>query len=236
MGRTARAWTGGAVAAALLLTAVIAGITAAVTALGAGDWEDDWGLGPADGVLAQAEVLDVDEYDDWIGATWIDVRFTADGESVVTAVDWYQRPTPAVGDTVTVAYERDDPEWVYDPVEFPVPGTGAADDTGEEPAGEEPAGAGSATVAAVVAGAALVAAVLVAGLTVAWTLSTPRRSPEGSSGSWPAGHPGTFPPHLSQYQAVPPVPAGAAGPGGAPPAWPATPPAPPPPGGWGTPG
>ncbi|MGF1663501.1 MAG: hypothetical protein ACFCVG_13745 [Kineosporiaceae bacterium] len=164
-----------------------------------------------------------------------------------------------MGDTVTVAYERDDPEWVYDPVEFPLPGDGTdTDEAGGEAGGEAAGDDGTGVTAWLIAGGALVAAVLVGGLTVAWTLSAPRRAAEAPPGgplapySWAPGYPYPVPSYPVPSYPVPsypvpsyPVPSYPAPSYPAPP--PGTPDAPgavgaappgtsaPPPGGWGAP-
>ena len=123
-----------------------------------------------------AEVLDVDDEYGW---TWVDVRFSAAGEVVVTGFDWDGEPAPRVGDLVEVAYDPTDPEYAMATGASDVPGT---QDVGPDPSVAAPiegdtAPPPSAVTAFWVAGVSGGLALLAVVLTVVWSARAPEPRP-----------------------------------------------------------
>ena len=109
MSRAVRITVGSVVAGVLAFVALVSGVMAAAGSGGGGDPFAFLDAGVD--TPATAEVLDVDEYDDWLT---VDVRWTTpDGEVVVTYVDWEWGELPEVGDEVEVIYDAADPEFAF---------------------------------------------------------------------------------------------------------------------------
>jgi len=126
MSRAVRITVGSVVATVLAFVAIVATVMS-VAGAGAGARPDGWGDWAGVDTPATAEVLDVDD------SSWptVDVRWTtAEGEVVVTYVDWEWGELPEVGDEVGVLYDAADPEFAY-----------AADDPYVAGALDDPAGA-----------------------------------------------------------------------------------------------
>ena len=137
MSRAVRTTVGSVVAGVLAFVALVSGVMAAV---GSGGGGDPFALLDA-GVdtPATAEVLDVDEDDDW---PTVDVRWTTpDGEVVVTYVDWEWGELPEVGDEVEVLYDAAAPEFAFaadDPYVSDVrAGAGSSTDPGSAAGSDE---------------------------------------------------------------------------------------------------
>lgn len=110
MSRAARITVGGVVSGVLAFVAVVAALMSGLS--GSGFLSDDgWSAAVAD-ESAVAEVLDVDDDPGW---PTVDIRLTtADGEVVVTWVDWEHRDElPAVGDEIDIVYDSFDPEYAF---------------------------------------------------------------------------------------------------------------------------
>ncbi|WP_336922099.1 DUF3592 domain-containing protein [Aquipuribacter sp. SD81] len=217
MSRTARAATGAALVGVLLLVAAVAAVVAATAGSGPGGaWADPFFLEEDLSATAEAEVLDVDEGDDWVDVRWT----TEDDETVVTGLDWSWSSTlPEVGDSVTVVYDPADPEWssyaAEDPwVELPSPADEVPDASSADVTA---AAAGVVRAAGWTALGALGAAVLAALVTVVAVVRAPAapRPPSGPvtvapgwapPGPWPPAppHPGPGP-HPAGHQAAQPA-------------------------------
>lgn len=166
MGRTARGWTGGVLAAVLVLTGLgllaVAGGRSIARSGGSG-WFDDYRTGRTTGT-----VLDVD---DDMDARGIDVSYTVGGRSEVAFVWVDAGVLPKVGDRVELAY---DPSWVEDVALVGSPGPSA----GQDPAAPGPAAAGGSQLGWVVAGLLVLLAGVAAGvLTGLWVRRAPRPAP-----------------------------------------------------------
>lgn len=200
MTRGARLAVGLSTAGVLLLLSLVAVAVGAVLSVGDSDFGFSEGLDDAyvDEFLtstAQAEVLDVD---DEVGWTWVDVRFEAGAEVVVTGFDWTGSRPPQLGDTIEVAYDPADPEYAAAAEPVQPPADPGPDPSVAGPVGEDGAGTPASAVAAFwVAGISGALALLVFGLTFLW--SSRATEPAGPPGyQLPQGYqplPGTQLPH-----------------------------------------
>lgn len=180
---------GSVLAGVLAFVALVAGSMAAAGSVGLGD--DPFGFGAGVDTPATAEVLDVDVQD----PTWptVDVRWTtADGEVVVTFVDWeWSDDLPAVGDQVEVLYDSADPEWAFAADDPYASGAEVVDqDTSEEPVADGPQD-GLETTAGWVALTALLGLAVTAVVTVVAAVRAPAPvRPVHQPGVYEAPHPG----------------------------------------------
>lgn len=222
MSRGVRLAIGLSVAGVLLLASLVSVVVGAVLAGGGSSdafFEDEYfDEGYADDYMtarADAEVLDVDDDFGW---TWVDVRFSAAGEVVVTGFDWDGEPPPRVGDVVEVAYDPTDPEYAAAvDTGTDVPG---AQDVGPDPSTAAPVEVGTGTpssavtafwVAGVSGGLALLAVVLA----IVWAARAPEPGSRAghTHGYWSPPAAGA-PPPLPQPYAPPQAPTGWGAPSG----------------------
>lgn len=172
MSRGARLAIGLSTAGVLLLVALVSVVVGAVLSAGDSDFAfvdelDDAYVDEYLTATAQAEVLDVDDEFGW---TWVDVRFDAGAEVVVTGFDWTGSGTPQLGDTIEVAYDPADPEYAAAAEPVQRPADAGPDPSVAAPLAEDDGGTPASAVAAFwVAGTSGALAVVVLGLTLFWS-------------------------------------------------------------------